>query len=378
MDSPLLYFYNDSNIVGGHEILTARIVNFLSDNLGAKVHFSFYCEDMHQHLSPSVKTSPLPFHSKTLQCFHNSQFDLRLLGKQIKALKPELAVISQGYIESGIRGLSACKLGGVKTGSYIPFGNTNRELASKYAAIRDRLTKPVFAMNEFYITISSFQARMLKRLISSQPVHVINNPVAYTPIDPVIPRGIPNIDENRALNIAVIGRILFKQKNQNCLPPVAKLLADRNFNVHFHIVGDGPDRSTLETLIANSGTQSQFIFHNWLDKSELANLLSTSVDAVILPSHYEGLPLVMLESIFQAKPVLVSNMPFIEDYKFPDEYIFDGQNSNSIVNSIVKLPTSKVAENVERLQKQIQETNSFERFCQDIEACFSSLLSSST
>lgn len=374
MQNKTILFYNDSDVVGGHELLTIRIINALADNLGVNIHFAYHSPEISQHLSNRVTTSSLPFHSKSLKLHHSSKLDFQFVKQLAQDVKPDLAVISQGYIESGFRGVIGCRMAGIKTGSYIPFGNTNRELGNKFAQVRDIAAKPIYALNQFYITISAYQERMLKRLTSSKPTHLINNPVTYQHSSPKAPQSISK-DSQQKLQIALIGRVIFKQKNQNRLIPVAQQLLNAGTPVHFHIIGDGPDKTSLEMLAANHKVSNAFTFHNWLSKPEIDLLLSNTIDAVILPSHYEGLPLALLESIHHGKPVIISDMPFIEDYQIPECYIINPNSTESICNKISELRNIDNEKQVRELQDKIRMTNSFERFNQDIENTFSSLLS---
>lgn len=378
MQNKRLFVYNDSRIVGGHELLTVQIVNMLADHHGVTVHFAYYHDDLTQSLSAKVTTSRLPFHNKSLNLYHLLRRDIVLLKKMVHEFKPDVAVISQGFIESGVRGLVACRLAGIRTGSYIPFGNSNRELGNKFALLRDILSGPIFALNQFYITISAYQSRSLERMIPGQPRYIINNPVAQQPTTPKPkPPAALASDTSRLLNIAVVGRILFKQKNQDILVPVAQRLAAQGFSAHFHIIGGGPDRAALESLVVAADCESQFTFHNWLDKTQLATFIESSIDLLLVPSHYEGLPLVFLEAIYLGKPVLISRMPFLCDYPVPECYFVDADSAVSIATKIQQLPAADNVTHVLELQKFALETNSFERFSCDVEKCFHSLFESS-
>lgn len=367
-----LFVYNDSRIVGGHELLTVQIMNLLAERHGVVVHFAYHCDELTPHLSARIATSHLPFHNKSANLYQLLRRDISLVKKTVAGFKPDLAVISQGFIESGVRGLVACRLAGVRTGSYIPFGNSNRELGNRFALLRDVVSVPIFGLNQFYITISAYQSRSLERLLSGQRRYVINNPVAQQPTAPK-PPVVLSPDPDRVLNIAVVGRILFKQKNQDILVPVAQRLAAQGFRVHFHIVGDGPDRAGLEALVATGGCADHFTFHNWLGKAQLAAFLEHNIDALLVPSHYEGLPLVFLEAVYLGKPVLISTMPFLCDYPVPDCYLVDPASAQSIAARIQHLAAQDNRAHMLVLQEFVRQTNSYERFVRDIEDCFQSL-----
>ena len=373
MTHPTVFFYNDSHIVGGHELLTARIINHLTDRMNIPVVLCYSCDDFPRHLSANVQICKLPFHGKTPSLFTDGQYHIGLIRKILRTVKPALAVIAQGYIESGVRGVIASRQEGVRTGSYIPFGNTNRELKNRFASVRDLISLPVYAMNQFYITISPYQKRMLSRLIGEQPVHLINNPVSWTDEPPAAAVHLANLSAGQPLQLAVIGRILFKQKNQDLMVQAARLLTSEQVAVHFHIIGDGPDMTALKAMIDNNQLNDLFTLHGWLDQAELA-ACRDACDAVVMPSHYEGLPLTFIESLFAGKPVLTSALPFLEDFPLPDAYQFDPGSARELADAIQRLPSLPLADDLARLQQHILNENSYPRFCADIESTFTALL----
>jgi glycosyltransferase involved in cell wall biosynthesis len=374
MNKPNIFFYNDSSIVGGHEIMTARIINTLARDQGYTIHFAFHAQELHQHLHSDIITYSLPFHSKSRSCRHNGLFDISYIRSLIRKSAARLVIVSQGYIESGVRGIVAARLENCYTGSYIPFGNTNRELRSRYAGLRDLLTRPVYALNQFYITISPYQQRMLARLTGTQPLHIINNPVTDQPLQPIAPVPLQPPTAATPLQVAIIGRINFKQKNQNCLPELATLCRAHNFPVVFHVVGDGPDRAALETQISASATQAMFRLHGWLSAPQLQQLLTQSIQAVLMPSHYEGLPLALLEAICAGKPVIMSDLDLLDDYPLPAACKFDPRNIASIYRALTELPRQDTVRDISALQSHIAATNSYPRFQRDTASCFAELL----
>ena len=373
MNSRTIFFYNDSHIVGGHEILTARIINHLVDALNIPVFLCYSCDEFLTHLSPGVHTAKLPFHGKTKNLYSDGKNHISLIRSYLRTAKPDLAIIAQGYIESGVRGVIACHQHGIPTGSYIPFGNTNRELGNRWAGLRDLISLPVYAMNQFYITISPYQKRMLSRLTGDTPIYLINNPVAYSDIGAVTPRQPPQPSAERPLQLAVIARILFKQKNQDLVVRAAALLQKSGYPVQFHIIGDGPDMPELKALISRVNVSDLFTFHGWLNGDELS-ACRAACDAVIMPSHYEGLPLVFLESLYAGLPVLTSKLPFLEDFPISTDYQFAPDSAESLAEAVEKLSTLSVVEDVTRLQQHIHHSNSYPRFCEDIETTFQTLL----
>lgn len=372
MKKSSLFIYNDANHTGGHEILTVKIANLLNQSSDYKVHAAFYSPESISRLDADIEVHHLPFHSKSRSVTYTNQNHITYVQKLLQLSKAETMLVSQGYIESGVRGLLAAKLNRTRVGSYIPFGNTNRELNSRFAYPRDMISKLIFPLNDFYITISNYQATMLSRLTGDRPIHIINNPVNGGVFAPISPQSLHTPTPGRPLSIAVIGRINFKQKNQNILPAVAQLFLEKNLPVHFHLIGDGPDKIVLQSMLNDTKTNQLFSLHGWKSPDFITDLLQ-QIDIVLLPSHYEGLPLTFLESIYAGKPVVISNIDCMHEYHIPAHYLINPKDPNSIFNTLINLPNHDTCSEVKSIQNTIRIKNSHDTFQSDIKRVFAAI-----
>lgn len=82
-------------------------------------------------------------------------------------------------------------------------------------------------------------------------------------------------------------------------------------NVHFlsnrmrlHIGGNG-DTDRLMHLIESSPFRDKIIYHGWVNNDSKIKLLS-DCDVFILPSHFEGLPMSILEAMAYSKPIIAT------------------------------------------------------------------------
>jgi len=82
---------------------------------------------------------------------------------------------------------------------------------------------------------------------------------------------------------------------------LASLRPPRDFR--FSIAGDGPERERFEQRVCRLGLQAAFDFRGHV--ADLAPLYAAA-DVVILPSRSEGVPLVVLEALASARPVVAS------------------------------------------------------------------------
>jgi glycosyltransferase involved in cell wall biosynthesis len=74
----------------------------------------------------------------------------------------------------------------------------------------------------------------------------------------------------------------------------------------FVLVGDGPERTSLQAICQSLGLGERVIFAGF--RSDIPNWLA-HCDLFVLPSLYEGLPLSILEAMAAGKPVIASAIP---------------------------------------------------------------------
>jgi glycosyltransferase involved in cell wall biosynthesis len=80
------------------------------------------------------------------------------------------------------------------------------------------------------------------------------------------------------------------------------------------IVGDGPERASLERLASDLGLLDRVVFLGGRD--DVPELLADS-DVFVLPSLYEGLPLSILEAMAARRPVIASAIGGIDELVEP-------------------------------------------------------------
>jgi glycosyltransferase involved in cell wall biosynthesis len=79
-------------------------------------------------------------------------------------------------------------------------------------------------------------------------------------------------------------------------------------DLHFVVLGDGPDRSGLEQETARRGLAEHIRFHGWIERQELPGYYR-ALDIVVLPSSIEGLPLAGLEAMASGCVLIASDIP---------------------------------------------------------------------
>ncbi|WP_309397970.1 glycosyltransferase [Cerasicoccus maritimus] len=109
--------------------------------------------------------------------------------------------------------------------------------------------------------------------------------------------------------VLCIGRIS-DQKGYDLVAPAAYHITRINPKVHFVWVGDGPDRSKLETQLENYKLKERFTITGWL--SEPLPALQ-SADLLLFPSRYEGLPISIIEAMQIGLPIVAADCNGVSD-----------------------------------------------------------------
>ncbi|MDQ0873225.1 glycosyltransferase involved in cell wall biosynthesis [Paenibacillus sp. V4I3] len=104
-----------------------------------------------------------------------------------------------------------------------------------------------------------------------------------------------------------VGRLFDHQKKHSLLIQAAAQLKDVE-DLHIFIAGSGPDEAMLRDLIRQHGVENKVtLLGNIRDKNKLVKYYNAS-EFFVLPSAYEGLPLVMLEAGACGLPTVAYNV----------------------------------------------------------------------
>jgi glycosyltransferase involved in cell wall biosynthesis len=115
-----------------------------------------------------------------------------------------------------------------------------------------------------------------------------------------------------------VGRLCV-EKGQRFLIDAAKRLIALAPTTRISLIGDGPDRQSLEHAIREANLQNQIKILGWQSSQAIRETLLTAT-ALVIPSLAEGLPIVAMEALASRCPVIASNIAAMS------ELIESGQN----------------------------------------------------
>ncbi|QBG47509.1 glycosyltransferase [Verrucomicrobia bacterium S94] len=160
--------------------------------------------------------------------------------------------------------------------------------------------------------------------------------------------------EEKPFTIGVIGRIEFKQKQQDFFVRTLRKHAGLFADCRTHLIGSGPDEQKLRKLIRGD---SSFTFLPWQQDMEEEY---EKLDMVVIPSRYEGVPLVMLEALARGIPVIGSRRDGMQDI-LPSDWTFTPEDSASLATTFSNVRKTW-KQKIEQIQNRILEEHSLERF----------------
>ncbi len=155
------------------------------------------------------------------------------------------------------------------------------------------------------------QASILKDRIPEQKISVIENGVdmdLFRSAPRVRLHGELGLSSDQKLILAV-GR-LEKIKGQQHLIRAMALLQGKVKNTHLILVGDGVERSALETQVHVAGLGE--LVHFMGARDDIPGIMAAG-DLLVIPSESEGLPFVLLEAMAAGLPVVATTVGNISD-----------------------------------------------------------------
>lgn len=221
----------------------------------------------------------------------------------------EAAILTRHLDGLGVRHLhnhfanSSCSVGMITAEmAGLPFSFTLHGPAIFYEPMRWRLDEKV-KRAAFVSCISHFCRS--QAMYFSDPKHWSKLKIVHCGVTPE--RYAHRSDQRRdGPRILFVGR-LDPVKGVPLLIDAFKAVSDRFSTAELCIVGDGPSRANAEAQVARAGLGTRVTFTGFMTSDAVAAELACS-DVLILPSFAEGVPVVLMEAMASALPVIASQV----------------------------------------------------------------------
>ncbi|HJU09676.1 MAG TPA: glycosyltransferase [Candidatus Binataceae bacterium] len=333
-----ILFYSDAIALGGHEIMSLAASTSIREYYPATDIQWLVSEDNKRLLQKLqqggfcysfLKATP---RGRLLQHPFAVLRAVMANSRKIRKLAPDVVVVAQGIVTFSLLGSLAARLAGVSHCCYQPTGGLASDRDPKHGSrLLDTLWTLCYRHTHKFITIDEEQKRLIAASNPAATIRIVEN---YIPKVMDFPysgeqlRRTWQIGDRRV--IGVVGRISFPDKRQDWL--LREIAADpfwKDYLILF--IGDGPDSTQLAQLVTELDLGEQVRIMGW---SESVHTLYPALDALLIPSRCEGVPLVMLESLAQKVPVIGSNRDGMKVW-LPAEWRFEAGDAEGMKQAVL-------------------------------------------
>lgn len=142
-------------------------------------------------------------------------------------------------------------------------------------------------------------------------------------------------EQNRTINILYIGRIMYSKGIDELLEAIDMIHEHKEYeHLRFQFLGFFEEESLRQRFNELSSVSSIEFYEHQLD----IKIFIESAQAIILPSHHEGMSNSLLEAASTGRPLLASNIPGCKEIVDDgvNGFLFEPKDSVSIYESVKK------------------------------------------
>ena len=162
------------------------------------------------------------------------------------------------------------------------------------------IEKLAVLMPDKIISISKHTTHKLKsELNSKKPIYTVPNGIEFDLITKIKPA-------KEKSDVIFVGRLI-SHKNIDVLIKSIKLIKKKNPEIKSLIIGDGPEKKTLEALTQKLNLEKNVKFLGFLESNDDVYALMKSSKVFVLPSTREGFGIVVIEANACGIPVITIN-----------------------------------------------------------------------
>ncbi len=144
--------------------------------------------------------------------------------------------------------------------------------------------------------------RLLKAGVREDKIHLVRNGIDLRPFDNAQPSLRSGPQANRPAIVGLVGRLSIEKGVDIFLRAAARVLAELP-STKFVVVGEGPDRDKLESLIDDLKIRGSV---SMLGRRDDMPSVYASLDIMVSASRQEGLPIAILEGMASRLPLVAT------------------------------------------------------------------------
>jgi glycosyltransferase involved in cell wall biosynthesis len=311
-----LLAYADSKIFSGAEALFCDLVAELATRSDIQLRSVAPHENtaLTERLREATGALPVDVPAQPLPIAAVHLYDPRRRRRVRRALAEvdfDAALVNLPSAEYGATPLLDSSLAGRSIGLLHIVGSP-RALGFRFGWLRQRLAHRALRRLDAACVLTESAARAYRALWAgreSSAVEVVRpSKPTIEPVDREAARSALGLPAGTIVGIA--GRVSFKQKGQDTFVDAAALLLDRRPDLSFAVAGEGRDLDRLGRLLRARGIEGKFSLLGQVDPIER---FLCAVDAIAIPSAFEGLPLIALEALALGIPGVATSADGLQD-----------------------------------------------------------------
>lgn len=294
---------SDPGVFGGQEVQTLSLMS------GLKGEYEFYLVAgdgtfVKRAKEIGVRVSILPLRQKNL---------LRSVAQVRQVIRQErIDIVHTLEVRGSLIGRLAARYAGERPKLvttrhelfFSPHFSTSVRLRRWFYLLLERLTAK---RTDLFIAVSQATKNELVRYgkVASAKVNIIYNGVDRQAIEAAIHKSpLPDIGVKADMVVGWVGRLVF-DKGLADLIVASKSVLHKYPGALFVVIGDGPERASLEAEVGSSGLAEHFRFPGY--QANVYPYLAR-FDIFVLTSYHESLPLGILEAMALGKPVVATRV----------------------------------------------------------------------
>lgn len=316
-----LLILQDSPEFGGHEAMFLRFLPTLVQDGGYDrivvrhpVSNAKLAERLHPYASDTFEVKPWHFTKQRAEPYLAGfrRTYARAIRQIFAEMRPTATLLLQGRIENCAVPLLAAPRNSFVV-SYVPMAHKMADLGRR-AVPGDWVRRRLYRRPDRFIVPGYAVVGQVRAAGGRSPVVVADNVVAPPPQpDRVQAREALGLTPDARVAL-FLGRLDVRQKGLDNLADAIRRDAARLGGWTFLFVGAGEGQADLETLARDLAGKVDIRCSSWTD-SPHATL--AAADLLLMPSRWEGVPLVMLEAMTYGVPILASQIDVFQDYLPP-------------------------------------------------------------
>ncbi|WP_013334348.1 glycosyltransferase family 4 protein [Gloeothece verrucosa] len=229
----------------------------------------------------------------------------REVAKICQDIAPDAILVNQQYDEDGLDYLAGALMANVApVGGVIHLPMTANKAQRPLGNLRGRLLKWWYKKHSYSLILVSKGCQKEWENYYNYPcsIQVVHHGCSFPNLESFYPTTLNDWKDSLPI-IGFSGQFVF-QKNLQLLIDAWLWTIKKGIKSKLLLIGDGPERNNIENQLRQYAPENTWYITGWLEHPEA---YLSMLDIYVMTSHFEGLPLALIEVVGRAIPAVVTN-----------------------------------------------------------------------